>query len=162
MLLSAGCFLVIAYFLERGRGILFSRPGTQVQEVAINWRTVAPWLAITGNLLNFVLFVYALHFVSASQAMTLGETSPVFVALLTWIWLRRPLPGTTFAATGLAVIGAMLIVANNDFAFPMNSGEMVGSVLAVAGGFGFALFVRVWRRWRKSTAAGQGGWVLWL
>ena len=140
MLGSASCFLFVAYLIVRGFSALFGSAEQTVAEGHVDWRTLAPWIATLGNLCNFVLFVYALYFISASQAITLGETSPVFVALLTWLWLRRPLPATAIFATAIAVLGALLVGADKDFSLTAGSATTVGSLLARGGGFGFALF----------------------
>lgn len=140
MMGSASCFLLVAYLIVRARTALLGRSKQDVPEAAVDWRTWTPWIATAGNLANFLLFVYALYFISASQAITLGETSPVFVVLLTWFWLRQRLPISTLTAAALAVVGAILIVADQNFAFPMNSSATYGSILAVCGGAGFAVF----------------------
>src|SRR5262249_26485466 len=99
---SASFFLFITYLVVRGHERVTGKNGRN-GKTGVDWRTPTPWITAVANLGNFVLFIYALYFISASQAITLGQTYPVFVALLTWFWLRLPLPKSAVAATALAV-----------------------------------------------------------
>lgn len=136
---TAACFLFASYLIVRLYAKFSLKAERPPTEPGVDWKTMTPWITTLANVGNFVFFIYALYFISASQAITLGQTYPVFVALLTWLWLRVPLPRSAMAATALAVFGALLIVVEQDFVI-MNSTKTFGSIIAVCGGAAFAVF----------------------
>jgi drug/metabolite transporter (DMT)-like permease len=121
-------------------GFLIVRAVRREQIVTpISWRTWNPWFIAIANLLSFIFFIYALRFVSASQTITLSKINPLFIALFSWVILRQRPPRSTVSAAFLVVLGTVLITANEKFTFDATN-EVVGSLLAILAGLGFALF----------------------
>jgi drug/metabolite transporter (DMT)-like permease len=132
---SATLFLFCGYLIAQA----YARVHKPLTEVKVDWKTVTPWITAGANLANFVLFIYALYFISASQVITLGKTNPLFVAGLTWLWLKRPPPRSAISAVFLVVLGTLLITVNNEFSLESNA-TTSGSILAVLAGAAFAVF----------------------
>lgn len=107
----------------------------------VAWRTWAPWLVVLGNIGSFILFVYALYSVSASQAITLQKTNPIFVAVLGAVLLRQRISYSAWLALGLVVVGTTLTVADlSGEAFRLRTGsDILGSLFALGAGASFAL-----------------------
>lgn len=94
---------------------------------------------IVANLGNFVFSVWALRFISASEAMTLNNMSPLLLALA--LWFRGKLKASlgTFLALALVLLGAFIL--NTDSGFVFRTGDSIrGSLIAVAAGASFALW----------------------
>jgi drug/metabolite transporter (DMT)-like permease len=94
---------------------------------------------VVANLGNFVFSVWALRFISASEAMTLNNMSPLLLALA--LWFRGKLTPSlgTFLALVLVLLGAFILNTNSGFVF--RTGESIrGSLIAVVAGASFALW----------------------
>jgi drug/metabolite transporter, DME family len=76
---------------------------------------------------------------SLSLATVLLYTSPAWVTLLAWRFLGEPIGARKAAAVGAAVVGVALVAQAYDPA--ALSGSMVGILLGIAGGFGYACFI---------------------
>jgi drug/metabolite transporter (DMT)-like permease len=96
-------------------------------------------LLVVANLGNFVLSVWALAFISASEAMTLNNLSPILLALALWYRGRLTPSAGTFLALVLVLLGAFLV--NIDSGFVLRTGSNItGSLIAIAAGASFALW----------------------
>lgn len=131
---SATIFLFLGFWIAR-----FMQADSDPAPIPISWRTWKPWLIALANLLSFILFVYALRFVSASQTITLSKINPLFIALFSWVLFKQRPPASTISAAFLVVLGTVLITANERFTFDVTT-EVIGSFLAILAGLGFALF----------------------
>jgi drug/metabolite transporter (DMT)-like permease len=108
-------------------------------DISVSWNSTAPWILAAANIASFLLFIYALSFISASQTITLQKINPIFVAIATWIWLRRKPSRSTLSTVFLVVSGTILITVNEQFGF--TGGDAIrGSVFAILAGASFALF----------------------
>lgn len=135
MLLPAFVFL----FLSAGGFYLYERKVGERFAVDIDWATWPPWIVIATNVANFLLFIYALYFVSASQTITLHKINPIFVAILTWLWLRERPTRLTISSVVLVVFAAVVIAADDHMQFSAGA-PLTGSLLAITGGLTFAVF----------------------
>jgi drug/metabolite transporter (DMT)-like permease len=96
-------------------------------------------LLVVANLGNFVLSVWALAYISASEAMTLSNLSPILLALALWYRGRLAPSAGTFLALVLVMLGAFLV--NIDSGFVLRTGSNItGSLIAIAAGASFALW----------------------
>ena len=106
------------------------------------WKGVVPWLVVAGNIGNFVLFFYALYFISASQTITLQKTNPIFVAFLGGLFLKKRVSAFAWMTVLLVVLGSVLIASDTStgqFRF-QSGGDLLGSLLALFAGLCFAVF----------------------
>lgn len=135
-LLGSGCaFLMLGWVLAW----LFDWGAGTTPKLNVDWKTVAPWVVVLTNLTGFLLFVYALYFISASQTITLQKINPLFVMFIVLIWLRKKPSGSTLSAVLLVILGAILIMVNDQFGFSGRR-NIVGSLLAILAGLSFAVF----------------------
>jgi drug/metabolite transporter (DMT)-like permease len=155
---SASSFLFVAYFISRTPRVARSAG----KERRVNWRSSVPWITAAANLGDFLLFIYALYFISASQTITLSKINPLFVIALTWMWLGEKVQKSAFAAVFLVIIGTLLITLNGEFGVDSNT-ETVGSVFAILAGFSFAVFGVGLERLKKPYTpfrVGSSSWPL--
>lgn len=132
---SASLFLLASW----GLAYLFDRTAGNAIKLNVNWKTAAPWIIVAANLASFLLFIYALHFISASQTITLQKMNPLFVVIVAAIWLRKKPTTSTISAVFLVILGAFLIMANDQFGFT-GGPNLAGSGLAILAGASFAVF----------------------
>jgi drug/metabolite transporter (DMT)-like permease len=92
------------------------------------------------------IWTIALAFTTASNATLLGNTAPLWVALVSWLFFRRVLRGDFWLGLILAMAGAALVV-GGDFIFHPRLG--VGDALASLTGLfytGYYIFTEQGRR----------------
>ena len=118
---------------------LYERTAGVQPKLNINWKSVTPWIVVVMNLSGFLLFIYALDFISASQTITLQKTNPLFVAILSVLWLKKKTSKSTVAAVLLVTLGAILILVNDQFHLT-ESPALIGSLIAIGAGASFAVF----------------------
>jgi drug/metabolite transporter (DMT)-like permease len=132
---SASLFLLLAFLIA----YLLKQGGAASWQSQVDWKSITPWTVTVSNIASFILFVYALYFISASQTITLQKINPLFIALGTWVVLKRAPSRSTISTVALVVIGTVLITANDQFRFGSGK-EMTGSLLAILAGASFAVF----------------------
>ncbi|HEX3986268.1 MAG TPA: DMT family transporter [Acidobacteriaceae bacterium] len=91
------------------------------------------------------LYNIAVNHTSAANATFLGNNAPVFVGLITWALTRRRPALRFWTALGIALLGAILIVAVDHQRLASAS---AADGLAVIASFNFALFLVVTERVR--------------
>lgn len=82
----------------------------------------------------FVSFVFALIENTVAQVVFIGSTTPLFAALLAWVFLQERLPLSTWLAMGVAVLGVGLMVGEG-----VAGGSLLGTALALAMTLSFSL-----------------------
>jgi drug/metabolite transporter (DMT)-like permease len=123
-------FLLLPFFLPRLRA-------------NSSWRSrwvIFPLLAGVFTACDLGLWTSALSFTTASNATLLGNTSPLWVALGTWLIFKRKLSGGFWRGLTFALVGAALIM-GTDFILHPRFG--IGDLMAVFTGFfygGYFLF----------------------
>lgn len=123
-------FLLFPFFLAR----LKTNPVLRSPSV------VFPLLAGVFTACDLGLWTASLSFTTASNATLLGNTSPLWVALGTWLIFRRKLSGGFWRGLTIAMVGAALIM-GTDFILHPRFG--VGDLMALFTGFfygGYFLF----------------------
>jgi drug/metabolite transporter (DMT)-like permease len=93
------------------------------------WRPYL-FLGCLGTAIPFALISIAATHLPASLASVLIATTPVFAALVGWVWLREPLSRRQLAGTALGLAGVVMLVGWTPIALTV---PVVLSVLAVAG-----------------------------
>ena len=107
--------------------------------------TFHQWLQATG-----------LQSVQASTTAWIVATSPVFIAILSWIFLRERLLWLQIAGIILATIGVLLVVSKGDFAALFNGHfGTTGDVLILISAPNWAVFSILSRRGLKKYPATQ-------
>ncbi len=101
---------------------------------------IVPLLAGVFTACDLGLWTASLSFTTASNATLLGNTSPLWVALGTWLILKRKLSGGFWRGLAFALLGAALIM-GTDFILHPRFG--IGDAMALSTGIfygGYFLF----------------------
>lgn len=125
-------FLLLPFFLPR------LRKNTSIWSPGI----VFPLLAGVFTAFDLALWTASLAYTTASNATLLGNTSPLWVALGTWLILKQKLPASFWRGLAIALMGAVFIM-GTDFLLHPRFG--VGDAMALFTGFfygGYFLFTQ--------------------
>ena len=123
-------FLLLPLFLRQSR----------INQHTRSRAVIFPLLAGVFTACDLGLWTTALSYTTASNATLLGNTSPLWVALGTWLILRRKLSAGFWRGLTLALLGAALIM-GTDFLLHPRFG--IGDAMATFTGFfygGYFLF----------------------
>ena len=123
-------FLLLPFFLRQSR----------INQHTRSRAVIFPLLAGVFTACDLGLWTTALSYTTASNATLLGNTSPLWVALGTWLILRRKLSAGFWRGLTLALLGAALIM-GTDFLLHPRFG--IGDAMATFTGFfygGYFLF----------------------
>jgi len=123
-------FLLLPFFLPRARS-----------NASVTSRSVIfPLLAGVFTAFDLALWTSSLDYTTAANATLLGNTAPLWVALGTWLILKRPLSRDFWQGLAITLVGAALIM-GTDFILHPRFG--IGDVMATFTGFfygGYYLF----------------------
>jgi drug/metabolite transporter (DMT)-like permease len=132
---SATIFLYVGALLTRW----WEQRAGSAAEASVPWRAGHAQLLVVANLGNFVLSALALRYISASQANTLNNMSPVLLAVALLVSGRLALTLSTAVTVALVALGVWL--ANADPNFHVRTGaDLTGSMIALIAGASFALW----------------------
>src|ERR1700694_4721124 len=115
-----------------------------------DWKTLAI-IAIGGLFfaLDLAFFNSSILLTSAANATILGNNTPIFVGLLTWLVLRRPPSLTYWLGLALAMTGSLVIV-RGDLLRHVKFGS--GDAMALAASACFAGYLLAAERVRKTAS----------
>jgi drug/metabolite transporter (DMT)-like permease len=117
--------------------------GNRLTLSAREWARLIP-IGITAAL-HFLAFIASLYFTTVAHALTLTYTAPLFIAALSFLVLREPLPRRTLPAALAALVGVAVLA---GFEPRLDSRMLVGDVLAVGAAVTFAVYSLLGRRER--------------
>ena len=112
----------------------------------------AAWLAIAGGVffaLDLALWNTALMRTQAAVASILGNNTPFFVGMMSWLILRRRPRGSFWVGLALALTGCLLII-SADLRRGSSAGELSGDLLALVASVFFAAYLMTTERIRTS------------
>jgi Permeases of the drug/metabolite transporter (DMT) superfamily len=118
-------FLLFPFFLPCIRTNRFVRSGS----------VVFPLLAGLFTALDLGLWTTSLSYTTASNATLLGNTSPLWVALGTWLILKQKLSSGFWRGLVIALFGAVLIMGTD---FVMHPRFGIGDAMALCTGIFYA------------------------
>lgn len=107
------------------------------------------WFPILAGLftaLDFATWNTAVKFTTAAKATLLGNTAPLWVALIALIVFRERMRGTFWFGLALSLIGAALVVGEN---FAEDLSINLGDLLASAAAIFYAIYQLITQRGRK-------------
>ncbi len=99
--------------------------------------------ALFGITLNQLLFIGGLSRTTATNAVVIGASIPVFVVAVALVLRREAATPAKLAGLGLALVGALVVVGGDRLA--QNGGHLVGNLLIVANSFCFAIYLVISR-----------------
>ncbi|NEO95094.1 MAG: DMT family transporter [Moorea sp. SIO3G5] len=95
--------------------------------------------------LHFVAWITSLSFTSIAASTTLVTTTPIWVALVSWLWFKEKLTRLTVLGIGVAFVGAVLISLGDGGALSGGSNPLLGNSLALMAAVIASLYV-LWGR----------------
>ncbi len=107
------------------------------------------WNILSGVFLalHFATWIASLQYTSVARSVLLVTTSPVFVALLGWLFLKEKLKGPVVAGIVLCVVGTGVMAGGKNL---MAGAGIRGDMLALAGAFFAALYLLIGRYLRQT------------
>jgi drug/metabolite transporter (DMT)-like permease len=104
---------------------------------------------------SFTLWNYSIGYVGAGLATVLGNTQVVFVALITWLWLRQPLSRAALVAAPLVFVGVVL---TTGIGRPDAYGEQpaLGVAFGLVNALSYAAFLLIFSRAAEGPARPSG------
>lgn len=111
------------------------------------------WVVGAGVVLgaHFIAWIESLYFTSVASASVLVTSSPLFIAVLGWIFLRERLHPRTIVAIGVAVVGAVLI-GLSDVRGSAFENAMLGNALALLAAFLVSVYLLIGRAVRQRVS----------
>ncbi len=100
---------------------------------------------------HFATWISSLEYTSVASSVVLVSTSPLWVALAGWLFLREPLSRRTLAGLVLAMVGG-LAVGLGDRGAGAASAPLLGNGLALAGALTAAGYWLIGRRFRRTLS----------
>ena len=131
--------------------------------VLITWRGIrggrrpvaprAAWIAVAGGVffaLDLALWNTALLKTQAAVASILGNNTPIFVGIMTWLVFGRRPRRSFWIGLALSLTGCLLIISVNLRPATATPGSATGDLLAIAASLFFAAYLIVTERVRQS------------
>lgn len=107
--------------------------------------------------LDFTLWNTSVQYTTAANATLLGNTSPLWVALIALFLFREKLRGSFWIGLALALTGAMLVVGSNFLQNPtLGFGDLLASTAAIF----YALYQLTTQRGRKHIDPFRYTWLV--
>lgn len=151
-------FLLLPMFLPRA-----------IKNKSIATRSVIfPLLAGVFTACDLALWTSSLSYTTAANATLLGNTAPLWVALGTWLILKKPLSGAFWRGLGITLIGALLIMGIDFILHPrFGVGDLMATFTGVFYG-GYYLFTEksraffdaVSHTWLVGIGASLAMWIV--
>jgi drug/metabolite transporter (DMT)-like permease len=108
--------------------------------------------------LHFATWITSLSFTSIAASTTLVTTNPVWVALLSWLWLKEKPTKLTLLGIGIAFVGGVLIASGDTQADAAGTNPAVGNLLALFGAWMISLYLLLGREAQR-RGLGIGSYV---
>jgi drug/metabolite transporter (DMT)-like permease len=125
--------VVILFFFLRFRGKLTIPPIKEMMYLAL--------LGFIGISLHHWLQSTGLVTAQASTTSWLISTSPIFMALLAWVFLKEKITLTAFSGILLATLGVLLVVSHGKIASILNGDfGSTGNILVLFSALNWAIF----------------------
>ena len=107
------------------------------------------WLVILSGIflaLHFATWISSLGYTTVASSTVLVSTSPLFVAIMAWLFLREKIGPAVIAGLAVTLAGS-IIIALNDRTGAMHN-ALLGDLLAFAGAVAVAGYLLIGRRLR--------------
>ncbi len=117
---------------------------------------------VSGGFLavHFATWITSLAYVSVINAVVLVTIHPIFVALVSVLFLHERLDSRTWLGIGLALLGSVIVsVAGGSGAAPIHNAPLLGDILAVMGALGTTGYFIVGARLRASVSVVPYIWI---
>jgi drug/metabolite transporter (DMT)-like permease len=100
---------------------------------------------LSGLLLaiHFATWISSLSYTSITASTTLVTTTPIWVALLSWIWFKESLSRRAIVGIAIALFGGIVI--SSDGSSDLASHPVLGNALALVGSWAASLYLLLGR-----------------
>lgn len=110
--------------------------------------------------IHFGLFIGSVSFTSIASAVTVITSAPIFVALGSWLFLRRRPGRRTWLGLGVAMLGAVVIALGDTGEGGVGSNPLLGDAMALGGAVAIAGYLLIGQRSRATmSVTAYGTWV---
>lgn len=118
-----------------------------------------PYAIAAGGFLgvHFACWISSLAYTSIAASTTFVTTNPVWVALISWVWLKEKISRKTIAGIAIA-LGGGLVIGLADSSNSAGSNPLLGNFLAIAGSWAVSFYLLLGREAQKRglTVGGYG------
>lgn len=118
-----------------------------------------PYAIAAGGFLgvHFACWISSLVYTSIAASTTFVTTNPVWVALISWVWLKEKISRKTIAGIAIA-LGGGLVIGLADSSGSAGSHPLLGNFLAIAGSWAVSFYLLLGREAQKRglTVGGYG------
>ena len=117
--------------------------------------------AILGGLifaLNMSLWCSALSYTTASAVTLLDNTAPVWVGLLSWLFLKEKQTWHYWLGLSITIAGAGLMIGWDILR--SSSSQTTGNLIGIASGFSYALYILITQKARKYVSSLRYSWIV--
>jgi drug/metabolite transporter (DMT)-like permease len=90
--------------------------------------------------IHFATWITSLSYTSIAASATLVTTNPVWVALLSWLWLGEKPNKLTIAGISVTLLGGGLVALGGNAAIGAGSNPLLGNTLALIGSWAVSLY----------------------
>ena len=115
-----------------------------------DWKKALPYAIAAGVFLgiHFACWISSLAYTSIAASTALVTTNPVWVALISWVWLKEKISGKTIAGIAIALTGS-LVIGLADSGNHAGSNPLLGNFLAIAGSWAVSFYLLLGREAQK-------------
>lgn len=99
--------------------------------------------------LHFATWITSLSFTTIAASTTIVTTNPVWVALLSWFWLRERPSNLTMIGIALALTGGIIIAFGDTSTTTTASNPLLGDFLALLGSWGASCYLLLGQQAQK-------------
>ncbi len=103
-------------------------------------------LALTGVMASGILFYFGLRMTTASNAGIISASTPIWVAVLSWIFVAEHFAWINLCGVLLSFTGLVTIICQGSFATLLQRSFNLGDVLILIGQLNWAIYT-VYGRW---------------
>lgn len=97
-------------------------------------------LGLTGVTLYYLLQNYGIKYTNAIDAAILISLSPVFIGLISWVFLKETIKSKAVCGLILALVGSLLVVTNGKFVWGGIKGQFLGNLLILLTAVSWAIY----------------------
>jgi drug/metabolite transporter (DMT)-like permease len=90
--------------------------------------------------IHFAAWITSLAYTSIAASATLVTTNPIWVALISWLWLRENPSWLTISGIGLTLAGGTLVALGGGEGSQIGSNPPLGNFLALVGSWAISLY----------------------
>lgn len=123
------------------------------------FKQALPYAIAAGGFLgvHFACWISSLAYTSIAASTALVTTNPVWVAVISWVWLKEKISRKTIAGIAIALAGG-LIIGLADSGNHAGTNPLLGNFLAIAGSWAVSIYLLLGREAQKRglTLGGYG------